>query len=262
MVEQDDAGALRRRLPPLAGGWETKHFEFQTREEADASAQPTLRLLVPREPEGLLEDTAHLERRNFNESMPYWAWLWDSAPRMASLLVDRGVGSVRGPAGTDPPRADGVRVLEIGAGLGLVGLAVAHCTRAYVTLSDHEELALTSLRAQVELNELDRVQVEPLDWNHLENLSDGLVDQRFDAILGSEVIYESGTHVPILALLERLLAKDGEAWFADPGRTRSPGFQRRASDAGFDVEVFSDAGHPTELERGRFALLRLRRTRL
>ncbi|MEM8710474.1 MAG: hypothetical protein AAGG01_05945, partial [Planctomycetota bacterium] len=84
-------------LPSLEGGWELGEYDLVS-------------LWVPREPDALLDDAGVQERNRFNDTMPYWAWLWDSAPTMMRALIDRCVGG---------------RVLEVGAGLGLVGLGVA-----------------------------------------------------------------------------------------------------------------------------------------
>ena len=74
MSEESDAV-----FPPLAGGWELRTF--------DLPGGARVELRAPRDPERLLDDEAVQERNRFNDSMPYWAWIWDSAPTMARLLA-------------------------------------------------------------------------------------------------------------------------------------------------------------------------------
>lgn len=221
-------------FPPLPGGWELVPY--------DLGEGTTLELRVPKDPDLLLDDAGVLERNRFNDAMPYWAWIWDSAPAMARLLVRR-------------PWASGARVLELGAGLGLVGLALAKARGCRVLLTDHDPLALQAARAQVRASGLAGVDVASFDWN---DPATGPVGP-FDGVLGCDVTYEAGFHGPVLDTIERLLAPDGAAFVADPGRTRLPGFAARAVARGFRVTVVDGRGEPAEAVPGAFRLLELRR---
>ena len=44
------------------------------------------------------------------------------------------------------------------------------------------------------------------------------LDERFDLILAADSVYEERNHEPVLEILRRNLARDGEAWVADPMR--------------------------------------------
>lgn len=219
-------------FPPLAGGWELRTF--------DLPGGARIELRAPRDPDRLLDDEAVQERNRFNDSMPYWAWIWDSAPTMARLL-----------AAEDWPRPS--RVLELGAGLGLVGIAVAAAHRAEVVLTDHDPLAVQAARAQAAACGLPGVSAASFDWNDLGGAPEG----PFDAILGCDVLYEGGFHGPLLDLFDALLAPGGIAWLADPGRTRLPRFVERAEARGHRVELRDEKGAPAAAEAGAFRLLRL-----
>jgi len=245
-----------RDLPPLAGGWILHEAAY---------GGVGVRLWIPRAPDALLDDDEVIERNRFNDSMPYWAWLWDSAPRLARLVAAAGW----------PP---GTRVLELGAGLGLVGLVAARLG-CEVTLSDHDPLALATLRVNVREATPSRgsavasltdscgsdssptrdstrppPRVIDLDWRALEALG----QPEFDVVLGCDVLYEAGSHEPVLDVLERCLTSRGEAWLADPGRTRLPAFMRRAEARGWSVAVLDEDGHSARVEPGAFRALRLR----
>lgn len=219
-------------LPSLEGGWELRSF--------DLPGVAPLDLFVPKHPDALLDDEGVLERSRVHDAMPYWAWLWDSAPEMVAALAGESIGP-------------GARVLEVGAGLGLVGLGVALVHGVSVTLTDYDPTALEVIPVQARLNGLDRVEAVHLDWRDPASGPSG----PFDVIVGCDVIYEGGAHLPLLDLCERLLAPGGAAWFADPGRSRRKGFLARAEARGFRVEVAGDAKQG-EGAVGEYALISLR----
>lgn len=225
-------GTNTEGLPPLAGGWEARTL---------GAGESEVRLWVPSAPDALLEDADVIARNRFNDAMPYWAWLWDSAPRLAGLVAGAGWASGR-------------RVLELGAGLGLVGLTAAKlgCT---VTLSDHDPLALAAARVNAAANGLSDVAVLDLDWRALE----AAPRAAFDVVVGCDVLYEANAHVPLLDVVERCLAPGGVAWFADPGRTRAPAFVRRAEARGYAVDVSDEWAERAALEPGAFRLIVLSR---
>ncbi len=223
-----------RELPDIDGGWEILSI--------DAGTSVPIRIWAPCHPDRLLDDDAVIERNEFNDSMPYWAWLWDSAPTMARLLR------------RDPPAA-GSRVLELGAGLGFNGIAAAIIAGDPVelVLSDHDPLSLAALAANLELNGLDgpgRARVWNLDWCELEDAP----DERFDLILACDVAYEARLQDPLLDVVDRFLAADGRALFADPGRSRLPGLLRRAQARGYRVELVDADGETAVADMGAFRL--------
>ncbi len=96
-------------LPAIPGQWE--------RQEEDLGAV-RVRFWLLCAPDALFDDAGVIERNRFNDTMPYWAWLWDSAPRLARLVVAAALtagdapalpagGRTRSAAGFEP----GTRVL-------------------------------------------------------------------------------------------------------------------------------------------------------
>lgn len=233
--DQDGAASPPPELPEVPGGWELRRFSLPMEQRMD--------LWVPRAPDDLLDDEAVQDRNRFNDAMPYWAWLWDSAPTMATLLVAR-------------EWAPGARVLEIGAGLGMAGIAVAASADVALTLTDHDPLALAAMRANASQNHVSAA-VRHFDWRHPETLSEGA----FDGVIGCDVIYEGQAHGPLLAAFWHALSPNGTAYVADPGRTRLPQFLRRAQDAGFRTELLDERGLPAVPDVGAFRLVLLRRER-
>ena len=143
------------------------------------------------------------------------AQTWGGACLMADLLVQSPPAFALGPAHGRP-----LRVLELGAGTGLVGLAAGvtlatHCTRADIVLTDFHAAVLANLRNNAAANcpdsaDIVRMSVHPLDWAELAAApADALLpvpfDQPFDVVLGADIIYELEHARWIKACVEKLL---------------------------------------------------------
>src|SRR5262249_44794793 len=136
--------------PPFIAKLPTRTYPIRIADRA-------LTLLGPAQPDALLDDP-DTERRFYaeDEFMPYWARPWAASLMLARFVCD-------GPAG------DGRRAVELGCGLGLVGLAAAlHGWR--VTLTDYEPAALAFARASAELNGIAAVEFARLNWREKTSL--------------------------------------------------------------------------------------------
>jgi predicted nicotinamide N-methyase len=132
-----------------------------------------LTLLRPESPDALIDEDA-FERDEF---LPYWAELWPAALALAEAL---------------PADLAGVRVVELGCGLGVPSL-VAAARGAEVTATDWAEEAVELLRRNAELNGL-RLRAEARDWREP-------WDERFDLALAADVLYEHRNVEPLATLL-------------------------------------------------------------
>ncbi|KAJ4846830.1 hypothetical protein Tsubulata_004627 [Turnera subulata] len=109
------------------------------------------------------------------------SWLWNSA-----LFLSRWLAS------SHPHHIDlqGKKVLELGAGVGLPGLAAARLGASRVVLTDIAPLLPVLLR-NVEVNGLgDRVEVKELSWGSDESLSRIGGSGEFDVVLMSDVFFD------------------------------------------------------------------------
>jgi predicted nicotinamide N-methyase len=134
-----------------------------------------LTLLRPASPEALIDEEAF----GRDEFLPYWAELWPAAAALANALPD-----VRG-----------LRVVELGCGLGLPSL-VAAARGAEVTAADWSEDAIELLRENAARNGVD-VRAEARDWR-------APWDERFDLALAADVLYERRNVEPVLARVREL----------------------------------------------------------
>ncbi|HBK45111.1 MAG TPA: SAM-dependent methyltransferase [Xanthomonadaceae bacterium] len=121
----------------------------------------------------------------------------------------------------------GKRILELGCGLGLASL-VLRMRGADIVASDHHPLAEVFLAYNAALNAIDTVPYRRLDWQ-----TGGREMGRFDMIIASDVLYETG-HAQVLAGLIPALSKPAcEIVISDPGRGNANTLSRELANAGF-----------------------------
>jgi predicted nicotinamide N-methyase len=121
----------------------------------------------------------------------------------------------------------GLRVVELGAGLGLPSLAAA-LRGADVLATDWSPDAVALLRANAERNHV-RLRAQRVRWDDPAPILDAAP---FDVVLAADVLYEARNAEQLLELLPRL---GGEILLADPGRPFAKEFLAR-----WDVETLGD----------------------
>jgi predicted nicotinamide N-methyase len=143
--------------------------------------------------------------------MPYWAALWPSGLALARAL---------------PERLDGLRVLDLGCGLGVPAL-VAAARGGDVTALDWAAEAVELLRENAARNGL-RLDAVHGDWRGFSG--------SFDLVLGADVLYEERNADALLDVLPRLAPR---VLLAEPGRPYAAGFFKRAR-RDWQVEELAD----------------------
>lgn len=216
-------------LGDVPGGWAERTIELAGR---------TITIALPADPDAFLEDSATLAEHERSEYMPYWPYLWPAVIATADLVRR---------ANWPPQR----RVLEIGCGIGLAGLAAALRGDA-VTFSDYREEAVALALHNAARNGCDNCRGMHVDWRDPP-------EERFDVILGCEVIYERRNHAPVLDLVQGMLAPGGLCWIGDPGRHQVELFLADAASRGFNVSLLDSQGQPAAgIVPGEFRLIELR----
>lgn len=191
-------------------------------------------LARPPDPESLIDEA----RFDEDEFLPYWADLWPSGIALAQHV-----------AGLD---LRGTRVLELGCGLALPSFAAA-LGSTDVTATDWAHDAVDLVAANAAANGLD-VSATVLDWR----VGYSRIG-RFGLVLAADVLYEERNAQPLVTLLADVVAPDGAALVADPGRRHAAAFFDMAEAAGWSVERTAVAELPAG---GIFRLSRpSRRTR-
>jgi predicted nicotinamide N-methyase len=172
-----------------------------------------VRLLRPRSGDAVLDEVLN-EDNPGDERLPYWAELWPSGVALAAAVLAAPL--------------TGIRVLELGCGLGLVSVAAA-LAGARVLAADQspEAVAFTAANAR---NNGVAVRTVRCGFDSAEPL---LAEEPFPLVVASDVIYEP-LNVPMLvALLPRLVPPGGHVWLADPGRPPEQRFVSEVDRAGW-----------------------------
>lgn len=208
-------------LPEIPGGWSEQRVEVGSR---------SFVLTLPASPDEFLDDPAVLEANRLSDFIPYWSFLWPSSLRMARLLCEsplfaRKAGQVA------------ERTLEIGSGIGLVGIA-ALAAGFDVTFSDYDDTAIRLTQLNADRNGFAGRSAIRLDWREIDETT---LDP-FPVVLGCDVVYEAENHPLVLNVLDRLLESGGVCWLGDPGRGYLPAFALLAEERGFEVTAFDEEG--------------------
>ena len=138
----------------------------------------------------------------------FGARMWPSAKTLVDHIS----------AGVWPDQLEGKRVLELGCGVGLGGLAAGY-VGADVVLTDRDEAVLRRASENLQLNrqlierEGGSATVAPLTWGHKRRMQDVLDKYGpFDFILGSDLLYSRASYGDLLTTI---------AFFSLPGHTRT-----------------------------------------
>jgi predicted nicotinamide N-methyase len=129
---------------------------------------------------------------------PYWAFAWPGGQALARYILDH------------PDLVAGKRVLDFGAGSGLVALAAAKAGAHHVIAADIDPFAVAAISRNAKANALT---VEAVDNDMIGSR------EHFDLILIGDMCYER-------PLAERLMAwlkeTQTDILLGDPGRTYFP----------------------------------------
>ncbi len=151
-----------------------------------------------------------------DERIPYWAELWHSAIAMAELILE------------DDRFQLGTKVLELGCGLGLSGIAAGR-KGCEVTLSDYLPEAVN----MAELGWLENLhkpaQTALIDWRDIDpNLE-------VDWVLAADVAYEERNFEPLRMAFRTLLKSGVKGLLTEPGRAIAKPFLASLEAEGFSV---------------------------
>jgi predicted nicotinamide N-methyase len=121
---------------------------------------------------------------------PLWAKIWPASWVLAVYLAGMPVASTR-------------KILEIGAGIGLVSIVAASFGHR-ITTTDSNPDALQFARANAIINGCPQLPIRALDWNNPQ------VRETVDCIVASEVTYKKDDIQPLLRVFKSCLQPAGE----------------------------------------------------
>lgn len=188
-------------------------FRYQTLEFGDADIH--LRTLRDRQqyddPTGIAEDLGIS-----SALWPLFGVVWASSEVLAHLMQDYAV--------------DGLRILEVGCGIGLASLMLNQ-REANITATDQHPSVNEFLQLNVGLNNGRKIPFVRTGW------TDAITELgEFDLIIGSDLLYERD-HAPILASFVEQHAKPScEVILTDPGRGQTGRFTLLLQELGYVLE--------------------------
>jgi predicted nicotinamide N-methyase len=150
---------------------------------------------------------------------PYWAWPWAGGLALARFVLER------------PGMVAGRRVLDLGAGSGLVAIAAAKADAAKVIAAEIDPHALAALHLNAELN---GVAVEAVDRDLT-----GEQPPEVDLVLVGDLFYAPRLARRVTRFLDRCLDAGIEVLVGDVGRAHLPKERLRPL-ARYDVPDFGE----------------------
>ena len=159
--------------------------------------------------------TIHEDQKGQIHGFPFWVKVWEAALVLTGHLLSMHL---------EPQ----VTVLEIGAGMGIASLFLGNAGyRVTATDSDDDALELVEMNARH--NGLKSLRIKKLDWTHPD------LEEKFDMICGSELIYSGAAIDPVIHLLRNYLRPEGTILMAhDIKRRWLSDFMDKAQEA-FEV---------------------------
>lgn len=154
------------------------------------------------------------------ERFPFGLLLWESAVALARHLAE------------NPAQVKGRRVLELGAGVGLAGMA-AQWLGAAVWQTDHQPDALGLAQINAANNGIGNMKHFLADWRHWTHTP------RYPVVLGADILYQRAMHPYLAEVFAAALEPGGALLLTDPGRPQALDFIAQLESEGwrFGVET-------------------------
>lgn len=159
--------------------------------------------------------------RELRDHLPYGVALWPSAIALAHELAARGEEAFAGKT-----------VLELGAGTGLPGIVAASLGAARVVQTDRQEGAMALCQRNGQRSGVVGIEHQLADW------TDWHDKERYDWIIGSDILYGEPMHPHLRRLFQTCLAPGGgRILLSDPFRAPSLRLLESLDEQGWRVSI-------------------------
>jgi predicted nicotinamide N-methyase len=155
-----------------------------------------------------------------DERFPYFFAIWDSGVLLAEYILK------------DLKSLKGKTVLELGAGTGISGIALALNSDCRVIFTDYEEYSCRLCRHNCEINNLHNFDTVTADWRDFPEINENI-----DIVICSDVLYEKKQVVPLFNVLNSFLQRKIPVYLADPGRAYIGQFLQLVKDSGYSIKA-------------------------
>jgi predicted nicotinamide N-methyase len=163
---------------------------------------------------------------------PYWAYPWGGGLALARYVLDH------------PEIVAGRRILDLGAGSGLVGIAAAKSGAKEVIAADIDRYAITAIGLNAEAN---AVGIQPV----FGDLTAG-PPPKVDTVLIGDLFYEQDLATRVLSFIDRCSGADIAVLIGDPKRAFLPRSQLELL-AEYPGPDFGDGNQATETRNTVFS---------
>ena len=168
-----------------------------------------------------------------NDQPPYWAYHWAGGSVLARYILDR------------PETVAGKRIVDLGTGSGIVGIAAARCGAAHVVAVDIDPFAVVAAGLNAQANS---VEIETMCRNILAEPPPAA-----DLILVGDLFYALELADAVLAFLRICRISGMSVLIGDPGRESLPRADLLLL-ADYPVADFGDARESASRVSGIYAL--------
>lgn len=155
-----------------------------------------------------------------DERFPYFFAVWDSGVLLAEHIIGESAG------------LQGKTILELGAGTGVCGIALAVNENCRVIFTDYEEYSCRLCRHNCEINNLRDFDTIVADWRDFPDIK-----EHIDIVVCSDVLYEKKQVIPLFNVLDKFLRNKTKVYLADPGRAHINDFLQLVKNAGYSVKA-------------------------
>ena len=155
-----------------------------------------------------------------DEPPPFWAFVWAGGQALARYVLDH------------PELVRGRRVLDLGAGSGVVAIAAARAGAASVTAADFDPAAARAIRRNAAANGVSVTVTVAADAGppagtngaaHADDASRaGDATRRYDVVLAGDAFYAPSVARRMTTLLRERAAHGARVLVGDPGRGYFP----------------------------------------
>jgi predicted nicotinamide N-methyase len=167
---------------------------------APAPSLPEIRLYTAHPASGLWRLVGRGE--GDNPLPPYWAYHWAGGTVLARYILDR------------PKTVAGLRILDLGAGSGVVAIAAAKSGAKAVLAADIDRNAVAAITVNAVANAVSITTI-------CEDITRG-APPAVDLVLVGDLFYGQELADRVAAFLERCVAAGIEVLVGDPGRAHLP----------------------------------------
>jgi predicted nicotinamide N-methyase len=201
---------IKNPVVPLSNG----HFETAS-EEIIIAGEPFIITKVTNFDE-LFERmvSENSDGGNNDDSIPYWTEIWPSSIALAEFILQ------------NKELVDKKKVIELGCGLGLPGIAAAR-SGAKMTFSDLHADALYFARLNAQNNKVLNAKYKTEDWKKTSPVNE------YEVLLASDVSYERTSFPFLIKAFRNLLGPKGIVLLSEPGRQYARSFFSLLSNNGF-----------------------------